>query len=167
MRYRHSQQKYTPQYKLERHQQYASAFSLKSEYLGNYYPYISKFLCDPQLNINDGDDATVLFDLLYNSKFGAIHISYYKFLLRRINNINYEWTLKVLSKYVNFLGKRSYLYQVDMFDSLFRDFPNTKLWEDFLKALAPEDLTLFIECAAKYSSVVKAIPKIKLYLLFS
>jgi len=166
---KHSKQKFVPNFSLEKHKSYAAAFKLKVDdtCLDKYYNHFLRFLKDEQILPSNPEDIVIFRHFVFDSDFGSIHISFVRNLIRNINDLNFNWTIKILSKYIGFIGAVSSIHQADIFDTLFRDYPNQHLLEALVKNLLSNDKILFLEAATHYINIMSLFPKFKLYLLFS
>lgn len=160
--------KYKPNSKLERHQKYLGAFSdfcIEEEYLSN----ITQFIMDPKISPNDEDDIELFKDLLFESKFGKIHIYYFDRLFNKLwDKTTFDWTVRIMSKYVEFAHKISEFYSGDIFNALFTELHKTHdAISLMLKYLPHNERMCMVRVAQTYPSVLESVPKLKLYALFS
>ena len=160
--------KYKPISKLERHQKYLGAFSdfcIEKEYLSN----ITKFIMDNDISPLNDDDVELFKDFLFESKFGKIHIYYFDCLFRQLEDkANFDWTVRVMAKYIEFIGKISEFYCNDIFSNLFAEINKTQNTISLLlKYLPISDRMIMVKMAQTYPVVIFKNPKLKLYALFS
>lgn len=166
---KHSKQKFVPSFNLEKHKPYAEAFHLilDNTCLDKYYNIFFSFLKDNQISPSNPEDITIFRHFVFDSDFGIINTSFVKNVIRNTCNLNSYLSIDILSKYISFIGKVSWLHQADVFDTLFRDYPDKILIETILKNLSAEDKVAFLEAGAHSPKIMEMFPKFKLYLLFS
>jgi hypothetical protein len=160
--------KYRPTSKQERHQKYLGAFSafcVEDEYLSN----ITNFIMDPKNSPSNDDDVELFKDLLFESKFGMMHICYFDLMFSRLcDKPNFDWTIRVIAKYIEFIHKISKFYSDDIFDTFLTEL-NTS--HDaiglLLRHLPMEERMYLVKVARAYPMALSRVPKLKLYALFS
>lgn len=160
--------KYRPTSKLERHQKYLGAFSafcIEDEYLSN----ITDFIMDPKNSPSNDDDVELFKDFLFESKFGRIHICYFDLWFSKIGNkTNFDWTVRVMSRYIEFIRKISEFYIDDIFNMFLTELNASQdAIALLLKLLPMEDRMSFVRAAKVYPKALKRVSKLKLYYLFS
>lgn len=151
----------------ERHQKYFDAFLLKKELTdSNYFNFITRFISDPNLSHLNEDDLSFFQDLLFESFREKVHIRYYDWTIVKWLPFANAQTIKILSKYSDYLGAVSELFLTELFSHVFR-LPNKEVIVDLFNALSTQNTLIFIKWADRNPEVVKLIPKLKFYLLFS
>ena len=153
----------------ERHVPYQNKFvvlgnSENGEY--NYYYNLSEFVLDENLSPLDDDDFEMFQDIVFESPWGRVHIFFYEQLFKIYYEYRSEWTLQVFSKYLTYLNRASTLFTQDAFGYIFNQ-NNVELVERVLKELPFEIKMQFIRASEKYPAMLKAVPKLRLYNLFS
>lgn len=166
---KHSKQKFVPKFNLEKHKPYAEAFQLIPDdtCLDKYYSIFFSFLKDDQISPSNSEDIVIFRHFVFDSDFGGINLSFIRNVIRHMCSLNFNLNINILSKYIAFIGKVSWMHQADVFDTLFRDYPDKILIEAILKNLSAEDKVAFLEAGAHSTKIMEMFPKFKLYLLFS
>lgn len=159
---------YRPKTKHDRHQKYVSVFEgfcVEHE----YHATITRFMMDSNISSSNPDDIELFKDLLFESKFGKIHIYYFDKLLKSLSDKSqFDWTVRVMAKYIEFTGKISEFYQGDILHTLFTELNRTQTAiELLLKHLSAQDRIYLAQTARQFPAVIAKIPKIRLYSLFS
>lgn len=131
-----------------------------------YYWDIGKYIMDPNISPLDPDDLEVFQDIVFESPWGRIHIDFYERLFKNYYKFNEDWVLKVFSKYLLFLDAISPLFLQDALYYVFRQGDIATI-EKLLKELSFDMKMKFIKASEKYPDIIKAVPKLKLYNLFS
>lgn len=150
----------------DRHQSYTPLFRDREMYERQYLWQIGKFVMDPKLSPSDGDDLELFQDLVFDSDRGRLHIFFYEELFKNYYQYQPDWTLKVFVRYVMYLDKLSTLFSGDSFDFILKK-SDPKLITDLLKEM-PFNLKMrLIKMSERYPDMIKAVPKLKLYNLFS
>lgn len=148
----------------ERHSEYLGAFSnsiREDEFIG----YISKFLLDSQLSPFDGDDLDLYQKMVFDSKWGRLHIFYYEDLFSTYYIRPVEFAKK-FGKHLDYLGQISVLFLLDAFSFVLKK--NDPILVEFLiKHMSLKTKLLFIRESYHYPQIIQAVPKLKLYNLFS
>lgn len=151
----------------DRHKPYHNQFITKEDwYERQYYWNVAKYVMDPNILPSNADDLELFQDAIFESPWGRIHIHFYENLFKSYYKFSPEWTLKVFCKYIGFLERISSLFVNDAFDFVFKK-EDTKLIENLLKVMPMGIKMRFIKAAEKYPQTIKAVPKLKLYNLFS
>jgi hypothetical protein len=148
----------------ERHSDYLGAFSasIKED---EFLKYISKFLLDSRLSPFDADDLDLYQDLVFDSKWGRLHIFYYEDLFSTYYIRPVEFAKK-FSRHLDYLGQCSVLFLLDAFTFILKK--NNPYMVNFLmKFMSLKTKLLFIRETEHYPQIVQAVPKLKLYNLFS
>lgn len=149
----------------ERHHLYRNKFT-KATYEGQYYWNIVEYIKDKNISPLDADDLELFQDIIFESPMGRIHIYFYERLFDNSYKAQPEWTLEIFCKYLEFLDKISPLFTHDAFSFVFRQ-KNVALIESLLKVMPIEIKLRFIREADNYPQIIKSVPKLKLYNLFS
>jgi hypothetical protein len=160
-----NKENFVPKSKLAKHKEYLKAFSDESS-IEKHFKYINKFLVDPAINSNKSEDIEIFRNFICD-KFGMLNITYSSFIVNKMTEDNYNWSINILSKYIEYAGKTLSAYRADIFEYLLRDVKNKKILESLIKKLSRDDRLAFLEQAAHHASIIEMLPKIKLYLLFS
>lgn len=160
--------KYIPISKLERHQKYLDAFSAfytEQEYISTF----THFIMDSKISPLDDDDVELFKDFLFESKFGKIHIYYFERLFNQLSDKDtFDWNVRVMAKYIEFIGKISEFYCGDIFIYLFSKINKSEhVISLLLNYLPKEDRMIMAKVAQTYPVVLTKNPKLKLYSLFS
>ncbi len=150
----------------DRHQPYLSLFSNKEMYERQYLWEIAKLVMDPKLSPKDEDDLEIFQDLVFDSERGRLHIFFYEELFKNYYQYQPDWTLKVFSRYLSYLDSISKLFVVDAFNYIFRK-KDVQLITDLLSEMTYEVKISFIRASNTYPEIIKTVPKLKLYNLFS
>lgn len=148
----------------ERHSEYLGAFSDsigEDEFVG----YISKFLLDSQLSPFDSDDLDLYQDIVFDSKWGRLHIFYYEDLFSTYHIRPIEFAKK-FNQHLEYLGHISSLFLLDAFTFVLKK-NDPVLVEFLMKHMSLRTKLLFIREAWHYPQIIQAVPKLKLYNLFS
>lgn len=144
------------------HQRNFEKVNFEKGYLWNVGVYVN----DPNIDPNDEDDLEFFQDMVFESPYGRIHIFYYEELFKNYLALNRDWTLRTFSNYVLFLDKFSHLFSDEAFAHVYKN-QQTQVVADLLKVMDMEIKLKFIRMADKYPNVMRAVPKLKLYNLFS
>jgi hypothetical protein len=123
-------------------------------YERQYLWQIGKLVMDSNLSPTDADDLEVFQDLVFDSDRGRLHIFFYEELFKNYYQYQPDYTLKVFSRYLAYLDKLSTLFSGDAFDFIF-------------KKHDPKLITDLIKMSERYPDMLRAVPKLKLYNLFS
>ncbi len=150
----------------DRHQPYLVLFKDKEMYERKYLWEIGKLVMDPKLSPLDEDDLEIFQDLVFDSERGRLHIFFYEQLFSNYYQYQPDWTLKVFSRYVIYLNHISTLFTGDAFDFIFKK-ADPELITDLLKELPLDVKMRFIKMSEFYPNMIQAVPKLKLYNLFS
>jgi len=150
----------------ERHQKYISIFDgemFEQKLLWN----IAMYVWDKDLSPDDGDDLELWQDMVFDTKFGRLHIYFYEhYLFKSYYHLNPDWVTTIFSRYLIYLDKASPLFTNDAFDFLYKR-GDYKLILEMLKK-TPYDIRMrFVKHAEKYPTVLQSVPKLRLYNLFS
>lgn len=131
-----------------------------------YYQNVVKYIMDPNISPSDPDDFEMFQDMIFESPWGRVHIHFYEQLFKNYYQYYPDWVMKVFSRYLEFLNKASPLFTGDAFGFIFNK-NDVPIIEKLLKEL-PFDIKMqFIRHSEKYPTMMKAVPKLKLYNLFS
>lgn len=151
----------------ERHKPHHIKFIIKEDwYERQYYWNVAKYVTDPALSPSDEDDLEFFQDVVFESPYGRIHIYFYEQLFKNYYQFQPDWVLQVFPKYLVYLEKVSPLFTNDAFHFIFKK-QDVKLIEKLLKTM-PFDIRLrFIKFSENYPKTIQAIPKLKIYNLFS
>lgn len=149
----------------DRHQKYLELF--KDDVFEQHFLWqVAMYVWDANLTPNDADDLDLFQDLVFDSKFGRIHIYFYDHLFDKYYRLNSDWVTTIFVRYLEYLEKLSSLFTNDAFDFVFKK-EDQKLVLTLLKKM-PLDLRLrFIKHSEKYPNIIQLVPKLKLYNLFS
>lgn len=153
----------------ERHKPYHDKFRRKDGeqlFERQYYWSVAKYVMDPNITSSDGDDLELFEDAVFESPFGRIHIHFYEQLFKNYYQFNSDWVLKVFCKYLLFLEELTVLFTNDAFNYIFRK-NDPKLILNLLKEMPLEIKLRFIKESEKHPEIIRAVPKLKLYNLFS
>ena len=150
----------------ERHQKYLGLFKDDVFQQGLLW-HIAKYVMDPKISPNDDEDYELFQDLIFESKFGRLHIYFYdQYLFPRYFKLNSDWTTQVFCKYLEFLEKSSSLFTNDAFDFIYK-YRDSKLVLMLLERMSFDIKMRFIKHSEKHPDMIKLVPKLKLYNLFS
>lgn len=154
--------------KHERHQVYHEKFesAKKNKFERQYYQHLTTYVMDSNLSPSDSDDFEMFQDIVFESPWGRVHIHFYEQLFKNYYKYHPDWVLKVFSAYLVYLNKASPLFTGDAFGFIFNK-NDVPLIEKLLKELPFEIKMQFIRHSEKYPTMMKAVPKLKLYNLFS
>ncbi len=151
----------------ERHQKYFDAFLIKEGLTDSrYLNYITQYIFDPNLSPDNDDDLEFFKNLLFESIKGKVHINYYDRVVTRWTELAFDQTVETLARYSYFLSKLSVMFLHDFFNYLLKSH-NEKLIINLFPKLDSYSKIQFIEWADLNPEVVKFIPKLKMYLLFT
>jgi hypothetical protein len=158
----------------ERHQKYLHLFkdeALVGQPSGVFEAgllwHTAKYVLDSNISPNDADDLELFHDLIFESKFGRLHIYFYEqYLFPRYFKFNPGWVMQVFSKYLEFLERISPLFTNDAFDFIYRH-RDSKLVLMLLDEMSFDIKMRFIKHADKHPDMMRLVPKLKLYNLFS
>lgn len=151
----------------ERHKPHHGKFTIKEDWFERqYYWNVAKYVMDPNISPSDGDDLELFEDAIFESPWGRIHISFYEQLFKNYYKFNSDWVLKTFCRYLIFLEELSVLFTNDAFEYIFRQ-DDPKLILSLLKVMPLEIKLRFIKASEKHPKIIQAIPKLKLYNLFS
>jgi hypothetical protein len=157
---------FVPTSQHERHQKYFDAFLLKKELTDSkYFNYITQFISDPNLSYLDKDDMSFFQDLLFESFREKVYIKYYDWVTKWFDFAGPQ-TITTLSNYSNYLGEVSELFLEDFFNHIFK-LSKRNLIVDLFESLSSQNRLRFIKWADGKPEVVKLIPRLKFYLLFT
>lgn len=159
--------KFTPDSAHERHQKYFDAFLIKEGLSDSrYLNYITQYIFDPNISPDNEDDLDFFKDLLFESIKGKVHINYYDWVVTRWSQYAFPQSINTLARYASFLGRLSNLFLEDFFNYLLK-LPNKEIIIHLFDKLDHISKVQFIQWSDKNREVVKLIPKLKLYLLFT
>jgi hypothetical protein len=150
--------------KHERHLDYLDAFSA-SITEDEYVRYIIKYLLDPNLSPDDGDDLDLFQSLVFDSKWGRLHIFVYEDLFNEYH-IRPVRTATIFCRHLEYLGKISGLFLLDAFSYIFKK-NDPEVVKFLLRFMPLKVKLLFIMEAENHPLILRAVPKLKLYNLFS
>lgn len=163
---------FVPTVVYERHQKYLDAFINEKLIISDYLQYITKFICDHNMSTLNNDDLDFFKNLLFDSftarnieLVGSLLFTYYDRLIK-----NYKFAssqvIFLLSKLLSFLIKISDVYVKDMFVYLWQC-NDKQIILNLFYSLNGENRLCFINWANDKPDIIKFIPKLKLYILFS
>lgn len=160
---------FKPDSTCERHQKYFGAFSdpMALDNRTIYMTYITRFINDGAISPSNEDDIQFFRDLLFESCWGRLHHTYYEYILERWIKIAFTQSMTILSKYADFLLPVSELFVKDMFHDIFKMNQSQLIVTSLFELLSPENKVILIKVGMIYPSIIKEIPKFKMYLLFS
>ena len=151
----------------ERHQKYFDAFHVSpTAEDSKYLNYITQYISDPNISHLNDDDLDFFRQLLFDSPKGKVHIRYYDWIVNKWIQFAFPQSIIMLSKYADYLGQLSELFLKDFFSHLLK-LSNKMVLVNLFQALSPTNRVHFVNWADHNSEVVKLIPKVKFYLLFS
>lgn len=155
--------RYKPDFSKENHLAYENSF-YNCESIVDYYQELNKFLLDKNLSPSNTEDVEIFKDLLFESKFTKIHLSFIKWL---IDWDTYHSRVEVIDSYAKYINQISSLHARDFWSILFDD-KNISLIERLIKQASVETKVALVVAAVEYKpQIMKAIPKLKTYLIFS
>lgn len=162
---------FKPTSTLERHQKYFDAFLIspgEEIFYGpaSYLNFITKFINDPNISHQDQEDLQFFKDLLFESQFGKIHIQYYTWVIDKWTQYAFPQAIRVLARYADFLGGVSVMFLHDFYHHLFK-LPKHDLTIAIFPILSSINKVEFIKTADQYPAIIAAMPKLKLYMVFS
>lgn len=150
----------------ERHEKYLGLHG-ENVFEQNLLWHIAMYVWDPKMSPNDGDDFELFQDLVFESRFGRLHIYFYdKYLFDSYYAFNPDFVTSVFSRYLLYLEKASPLFANDAFDYLCKK-NDSKLILSMLNKMSFDIKIRFVKHTEKYPAVLQAVPKLKLYNLFS
>jgi hypothetical protein len=159
--------KFIPDSPHERHQKYFDAFLIEEGLTDSkYLNYITQYIFDPNISSSNSDDMDFFKDLLFESIKGKVHINYYDWIVTHWLKYAFPQSITTLSKYAEFLGKLSTMFLEDFFNYLLK-LPNKEIIVSVFQKLSTDNKIKFIGWADHHPEIVKLIPKLRLYLLFS
>lgn len=160
---------FKPDSELKRHQKYFDAFSVKNQFANQttYLTYITRFIGDEAISYQNDDDIQFFRDLLFESEYGKVHIEYYRWVLDKWIKFAFTQSMTIISKYANYLVQVSELFLKDMFHHVYKMDQSTLIVPALFNVLSPDNKVHLVKVGMDYPSVVKLIPKFKMYLLFS
>jgi len=161
--------KFVPNSPHERHQKYFDAFLIEEGLTNSkYLNYITQYIFDPAMSPDDEDDLEFFKNLLFESMKGKVHIDYYD-RVTRWSQFAFDQTIETLARYAYFLSRLSVMFLDDFFNYLLKSNQNKN--DQIIINLFPKldnySKVQFIEWADLNPEVVKLIPKLKMYLLFT
>jgi len=160
-------QQFIPNSPHERHQKYFDAFLIKEGLTDSkYLNYITQYIFDPNLSPDDEDDLEFFKNLLFESIKGKVHIDYYDRVVTRWTQFTFDQTVDTLTRYSYFLSRLSDMFLHDFFNYLLK-IDNKEIVVHLFFKLDNYSKIEFIKWADQNSEVVKLIPKLKMYLLFT
>lgn len=154
--------RYTPDFSQERHSSYKKA--LDSKNYNRYYKHINRFILDKNLSAKNQEDIELFKDLLFESKFGRIHINYSEWLVKYAKKKKSR--IALIDRYIEYISEVSSLFYGDFVSSL------VKSGNDYIEYLVSfgalqTRLVLVKTLAYHFPKMMQDIPKLKTYLLFS
>lgn len=152
----------------ERHKPYHGKFTSAngSYYERTYYWHVAKYVADPDISASNADDLELFQDVVFESPWGRIHISFYEQLFKNYYKLNSDWVIRTFCKYLEFIEKLSPLFTQDAFAFVFKK-QDVKMIEQLLRLMPLQIKLRFIKTAENYPDMIRAVPKLKLYNLFS
>lgn len=161
---------FTPISDLGRHQKYFGAFSISKDKenlnITSYLAYITKFINDPNISHLDQEDLQFFKDLLFEGPYGKVHIEYYMQIINKWAKIALPQAARILSRYADFLGQVSEMFLHDFYNAVLRGY-SFDIAVALFPLLSHTNKVEFIKMVDTYPNIVKAIPKLKLYMVFS
>lgn len=159
--------KFIPNSPHERHQKYFDAFLIEDGLTNSkYLNFITQYIFDPVLSPDNEDDLEFFKNLLFESIKGKVHIDYYDRIVTRWTQFAFDQTTDTLARYSYFLSRLSDMFLHDFFNYLLL-FDNKEIIVHLFPKLDSYSKIEFIKWADNNSEVVKLIPKLKMYLLFT
>lgn len=159
--------KFIPNSPHERHQKYFDAFLIEDGLTNSkYLNYITQYIFDTNLSPDNNDDLEFFKNLLFESIKGKVHINYYDWVVSRWTQLAFEQTVETLVRYSYFLGKLSDMFLHDFFNYLLKSKHN-KIIINLFPKLDHYSKVQFIKWVDLNPEVIKMIPKLKMYLLFT
>lgn len=159
--------RFIPNSQFERHHKYFDAFEIQNGISDiNYLNFITEYINDTSLSPNNDDDLEFFKNLLFESIKGKVHIRYYDWVITNLINNDIHTCTKILSRYSEYLGGLSNLFLHDFFNYLLQ-LDDKQIIIELFNVLPSKIKLEFIYWANDNESVVKLIPKLKSYLLFS
>lgn len=131
-------------------------------YLWNVGVYVNDTRIDP----SNEEDLEFFQDMVFDSPYGRIHIFFYEELFKNYLHLNRDWTVRTFARYVLFLENISALFSEEALNFVYRK-QEPSVITDLLKVMDMDVKLRFIRLADKHPDVMRAIPKLKLYNLFS
>lgn len=152
----------------ERHKSHREKLAQAKEAMleGQYYWCVARYVTDRNISPSDVDDLEFFQDSVFESPWGRIHIFFYEWMFKKYYQSNPDWYVLVFTKYLEYLDKISPLFSQDAFYFVFRQ-NNIQLVESVLKAMSFDIKLRFIKASEKYPDMIRKVPKLKLYNLFS
>lgn len=149
----------------ENHAPHQKNFS-KELYERSYLWNVGVYVNDPRIDPSNEDDLEFFQDMIFDSPYGRIHIFFYEELFKNYLNLNRDWTVRTFARYVLFLENISQLFSEEALNFVYRK-QEPSVITDLLKVMDMDVKLRFIRLADKHPDVMRAIPKLKLYNLFS
>lgn len=160
--------RFIPKSKHKRHQIYIDAF-LRYKHDYEFRGLINRFIFDPNISPSNLDDLEVLIHILFDSGYGKYHISYYQCQIEMIkqgrSKARKTRIIRRLARYSEFLSGYSPLFMTDFCDYILRYCP--QIISELFSLMNPESRVVFVRMAERYPHVVRQVPKLKLYMVFS
>jgi len=149
-----------------RHRDYYENFTSSNRDERQYYLYLAKYVMDADVSPLDGDDLEFFQDVVFESPYGRIHIYFYEQLFENYYEMDPDWCILVFNKYLDYLERISPLFTVDAINFIFRE-NDLKLVEKMLGSSSYEIKMRLIRASENHPDLIKSVPKLKLYNLFS
>lgn len=156
--------KYVPDFSQERHTIYRNGFNTCTNEK-DYYKIINKYILDGNLSPANTDDVELFKDLLFESKFRRIHLEYARWLI--------EWCKKKPSRrklvlsYIKYIASASSLHLRDFWGIILTEHNKDFIVDLLSEADSEVRLTIVTGAVENNPKLMKLIPKLKMYLLFS
>jgi hypothetical protein len=151
----------------ERHKPHHNKFTIKEDWFERqYYWNVAKYVMDSNISPSDADDLELFQDAVFDSPWGRIHIHFYEQLFKNYYQYQPDWALKVFARYLLFLENVSSLFTNDAFHYIFKK-KDVQLITNLMKEMSPEIKLRFIKMSENYPNIIKTVPKLKMYNLFS
>lgn len=151
----------------KRHEPYHNKFTINEGWFERqYYWNVATYVTDTNISFSDPDDLELFQDAVFESPWGRIHINFYEQLFKNYYQYQPDWVLRTFARYLEFLEHISPLFTEDAFAFIFKK-NDVKLIENLLKILPFRIKLRMIKSSEKYPEIMRAVPKLKLYNLFS
>lgn len=155
--------KYTTDFSQERHGSYARSF--KIEDIGKYYRHINRYILDQNLSPTDQDDVELFKDLLFESRFGRVHIAYSEWLVHYAGKKKSR--VNLVDRYIAYISEVSSLFYEDFVGALIK-YGNINFVEYLMATASLETRLVLVKTLAQhFPKMMRQIPKLKTYLIFS
>lgn len=128
----------------------------------DYLLIVAQFVTDPKMDPNQ--DLDFFRELVFDSKYGYLHGRFCRYFL--VKNKDYNFAFEAVSNFLEFLYKNNNLFTYDFFNTLCIDH-SSEIIEKLFFSLPTYLKQQALEVFTKHDKVIKKIPRIKTYIIFS